>query len=94
MTFIRRDLYISWVSEGDEATTVLEQCGVTESGEQVLLRSYTVPGEIYMNNVETGSAQDNALIAVLPGSADPLRQLSGELAQRQEAYARQLGGTC
>lgn len=90
---VRRDLYISWVSEGDEATTVLEQYGVTESGEQVLLRSYTVPGEIYMNNVETGSAQDNALIAVLPGSAAPLWQLSGELAQRQEAYARQLGGT-
>ena len=89
----RRFLSIGQMIARDEAAMVIEQYGVTDAGEEVMLRGYTVPGNIFMNSVDTGSAQDNALIAVLPGSVETMYDLTNESVRLQERYAQALGGT-
>lgn len=89
----RRYLSIGQMTAREEAAMVIEQYGVTDAGEEVLLRGYTVQGDLYMNSVDMGSAQDNALIAVLPGSAEAMYDLTSESIRLQERYAQQLGGT-
>ena len=89
----RRYLSIGQMTAREEAAVVIEQYGVTDAGEEVLLRGYTVQGDIFLNSVDMGSAQDNALIAVLPGSAEAMYDLSNGFAQRRENYAQSLGMT-
>lgn len=91
---VSRYLRISQVSsKEDGVTTEIEQYGKTESDEAVLLRSYSINRDVYVNNVNTGSAQDNALVIVLEGSAQEMFDLSGQFAAQRELYARSIGLT-